>query len=532
MRLQRGTLCLLVLLLPACAIHERIAGNARTAADTDLRVQQQRDTFKEATRSRQVRVDAQRVNKPWLVSRSVPLSRDVTLPPALRANVDTTLMYSGGKVSLLTIAERITRATGIPVRVKPEALLPSENFLPRLVISQRAAIETDTRKATFGRGPQPLPQALDALARHLGIYWRYHNGAIEFYRTQTRVFDVRVLSLSAQADAHLGRSAGNKAGGFDNTSRTSLNVPEYQSMEAIKARIEPFLTRAAMVAAQPGAASSIIVTDTPDALSDVALFIERENRALTRRVRLIFEEITIATHEHLELGVDWDVVISSSNVAAALSGPAAAVGAQAATMTAQLAQGTFRASQALMHAISRYGTVVRHTSVPVLTLNRRPVTHAVRTTFSYIDRVQTSSMAHGVTSAGVGNIPSVSVSQKEETVGAFLTLVPDAQEDGQILLSVAYDNTVAQPLKTITFGEHSNQAQIQQITIDGNGTVQQLALKAGQPMLISGFERKQQESSHSRLSADAPLVAGGSDRTNQTRTATLIIVTAQLEEGF
>ncbi len=524
---------LTISLLPGCAIHDRIEGNARVATDADQQVHQQRDRFKDATSNRQARIDAQRVNKPWLVGRSVPLSRDVTLPPALRANVDTTLMFGAGKVGLLTIAEHITRATGVPVRVKPDALLPAENFLPRLVIAQPAVSGDESRQVTFGRrGPQPLPQALDALARHLGIYWRYHDGAIEFYRTQTRVFDVRVLSLSAQADAHLGRSAGNKAGGFDNTSRTSLNVPEYQAMDAIKARIEPFLTRAAIVAAHPGAASSIIVTDTPDALSEVAQFIERENRALTRRVRLIFEEITIATHENLEFGVDWDVVMSTASLTAALSGTPFGAAAPAKNATAKVAQGTFGSSQALMTVLAKYGTVVRHTSVPVLTLNRRPVTHAVRTTFSYIDRVQTTSMVGSVSKEGVGAIPSVSVSQKEETVGAFLTLVPDAQEDGQILLSLAYDNTVAQPLKTVTFGEQSNQAQIQQITIDGNGTVQQLVLKAGQPMLISGFERKHQESTHNRVSADASLILGGGDRTNQSRTATLIIVTAQLEEGF
>lgn len=45
------------------------------------------------------------------------------------------------------------------------------------------------------------------------------------------------------------------------------------------------------------------------------------------------------------------------------------------------------------------------------------------------------------------------VSQKEETVGAFLTVLPDIQDDGRMMLSVAYDNTVAQPLKVLTIGE-------------------------------------------------------------------------------
>jgi hypothetical protein len=126
----------------------------------------------------------------------------------------------------------------------------------------------------------------------------------------------------------------------------------------------------------------------------------------------------------------------------------------------------------------------------------------------------------------------MSVSQKEETVGSFLTLVPDAQDDGQILLSLAYDNTVAQPLKTLTLGEQGSRMQIQQITIDGNGTVQQVALRPGQPMLVSGFEQRQGGADRARLSADAPIVFGGSDRVKHSKTITLIVITAQVEEGF
>jgi predicted DNA-binding antitoxin AbrB/MazE fold protein len=110
--------------------------------------------------------------------------------------------------------------------------------------------------------------------------------------------------------------------------------------------------------------------------------------------------------------------------------------------------------------------------------------------------------------------------------------VPDVQEDGQILLSVAYDNTVAKPLQTITFGEGDNQVQIQQITIDGDGTVQQVALRPGQPMIISGFDRRQDELQNRRLSEGLPLLGGGLDRLSHVETSTLLIVTAQAEEGF
>src|SRR5690606_40091788 len=93
-----------------------------------------------------------------------------------------------------------------------------------------------------------LPDTLDMLAASFGVHWRYHRHAIEFYRMQTRVFDVRALTLSSRADARLGRSGSAEAGGFDNTSSTALSSGGQHALHAVRARILPFLTQAGTVA--------------------------------------------------------------------------------------------------------------------------------------------------------------------------------------------------------------------------------------------------------------------------------------------
>ena len=521
-----------IVALVGCTLNNRMQQQDARVQDARSLIDQKKENFEAAARSAQSRVRAQNVSKPWLMGRAVPLGREVTLPAALRSTIDTTLMYRQGKVDLTTFAERITQATNIPVRIKPEALLPADHFLPRLSTATVQTSNTIGVEAQFPMGPRPLPVVLDILSRRLGVLWRYHDRALEFYRTETRVFDVRALTLSSHADARLGRTANSKTGGFDNSSRTSLVASDQHVLIAIKQRLEPFLTRAAIIAAQPGASTSIVVTDTPEVLSEISRYLERENRILTRRVRLIFEEITLVTHQDAEFGLDWDTLWEQGKVAATLSSSLSGAPIAGATATLSAMPSAAVRTQAMLKALSKYGTVLRHVTIPVLTLNRRPVTHAVRTTFSYIDQVKsTQGIESGLTTTRPG-LGSVSVSQKEETVGAFLTLVPDAQENGQVLLSVAYDNTVAQPLKSVVVGDPGSRLQIQQITIDGHGTVQQIALQTGQPMLISGFDSKHDESERGRLTPDAPLVLGGSDRAKQSRTATLIIVTAQVEEGL
>ena len=531
--LRSSMLALLMIcsLATGCAWQAQVRERETRIQQADQDVERRYQAFRDVAASNRQRRQLQRVSRPWIVGSSIPLAKEVKLPPALREKVDTTLMYAAGKADLVTLAERITHATGIPVRVRPDALLPAEQFLPRLSGSTVPSQVASPWHASFGRGKQPLSKLLDMISRRLGVSWRYVTDHIEFYRTQTRVFDVRSLTLSSQADVKLGRSASAKTGGFENTSRTSLQSSAKHHTESIRARLEPFLTRAGNMVVHDASAHSIVVTDIPEVLDAIAQFIERENRSMTRRVRLVFEEITVMAHDHVEFGIDWEAVFSGVKLAASLASPVGISNPSLAKAGVSLSHPSMETSRLLLKAVAKYGKVLRHATIPVMTLNRRPVTHAVRTTFSYIDKVQAGTQA-GAGQRADALMPTTSISQKEETVGAFLTLVPDAQEDGQILLSVAYDNTVAQPIKTVTFGSASGKVDIQQITIDGNGTVQQVALRSGQPMLIAGFEKHHQSTSNNRVLPGAPLLAGGSERTEMDRVATLILVRALVEEGI
>lgn len=517
-----------IVLLGGCALGERMAQLGDAISLAQHQIASQHTAFAQTVASDSARKAAQHVQRPWLMGRAQPLAREVTLPAALRANVSTTLLFPGDDVALGVIAQRISMATGLPVKVQPEALLPASNFLPRIESAASAtAINSGGATMRLQGGPEPLARILDRIATHLGISWRYHNQRIEFYRTLTRVFSIRALTLNASADASLGLASQSDAQGFVSSSRTRLESGVINVLDTIRARIEPFLTRAGVLAVQPGASGSIVVTDTPEVLENIARYLDAENRSMTRRVRLVFEELTVLVDDTAEAGIDWNLVFSSASFAAGMAVGGAGV-AEAGMLEMGLTRGPFKGSEAIVKALGQVGKVVRRSSLPVLTLNRRPVTHAVRTTFSYIDKVETTALGAQAALA----LPSVSVSQREQTVGSMLTLVPDAQDNGQVLLSVAYDNTVAQPLKSVTFGDKANPLQLQQITIDGNGTIQQVALQPGQPLLISGFDRSEQETAERRLNPGMPVALGGSNRASKQSLTTVMIVTAQVEDGF
>ena len=514
-------------LLGSCVLAEKMRRLGQESAGAQTTLQARHDTFRRGLGDPAARRRAQDVGRPWLAGRATPLARELSLPLALRANVSTTMLYAEDAQDLPAMAQRITAATSIPVYVSPECLLPAQRFAPRLAGSAGAEAAAAPQRIVLSAGRQPLAQILDRIAAQIGVAWRYAHGRIEFYRTETRVFDVRALTLDARAEASLGLGGNADTEGFASTSRTSLSGGKQDLLAVVRARLEPFLSRAGTVVAESGASASVVVTDTPEVLRRIAVYLEHENRSLTRRVRLVFEEITLALQDDAQAGLDWNLVFSSARAAAALTMPGQGL-VDGGSLGVGLNTGSFKGSEAIIKALGQVGTVLRRSSVPALTLNRRPITHAVRTTFSYIDRVQTTALG---TEAGMA-LPSVSVSQKDVTVGSLLTLVPDAQDDGRILLSLAYDNTVAQPLKSVTFGDKSNPLQLQQITIDGNGTVQQLMLLPGQPLLVSGFDRKQEQTEARRLNPGLPMLLGGSDRASSQRLTTVVLITAQVEEGY
>lgn len=521
---------LLMLTLAGCAIDE-LSQQSRQYSKQQAEAAQAHALRFERDVSEAARINESqtRVNKPWVSGKPMPLAREFALPAALRADVKTTLVFKNKPASLTEVASRIAQATQIPVRVSPDALLPMENFMPRMSSAGVGSGFTAHVAAAMPSGTKPLQQILDHIAATHQIHWHYDGSAIEFYRTRTRVFDVRALSVSANASMRLGKSSSQDSQGFDSAAQTELALPAQSVIEDVAKQLEPFLTRAAVVAAQPGSLSSVVITDTPSALDAVGQYLERLNHRLTRRVRLVFEQMTVIRDQRHEQGIDWQLALASD--LASLDIPMAGAGAAPKVMGMSASAAVAGLSSSLvLKALSRYVDVVRHTTVPVMTLNRRPVTHAVRSTFTYVDQVKSVSMGTSEKS-GQAALPGIAVNQKRETVGAFLTLVPDVQDDGQVLLSVAFDNTVAMPIKTLTFGGQQNSFQIQQLDLRGNGTVQQVVVYPGRPTLIAGFEHQSNEVDQSRRSPDAPKLFGGDDRVESQNTMTLIFVTAQVQEG-
>ncbi|MDQ1758274.1 hypothetical protein DAI43_23315 [Achromobacter xylosoxidans] len=508
------------------------------------------------------RAKGQVVDLPWIAGKPQPLARDVTLPPALRANVNTTLLFEDNAADLKTLADRIQIATGILTQVSGDALLPAEYFLPRLASEQGMAagavlgtsaadtlvpalipgVAIDriagptlpqgvarTKMAPLPAGQAPLASVLDSISLRLGVYWRYDEkiGAIRFYRTETKSYVVRAPTQNAEENLQRDMRSTNSTLA-DKSSTASKD--EAKELAAVVSKVSQFLTRAGVIKSADGASNTIVVTDTKEAQDRIAEFLEAENRQMTRRVRLVFEEITVQRDRLNQGSVDWKILFNSlgrENQASALGVGGMLDAAQApASIGATVGSGPFAGSNIALTALSQLGSVINHKSVPMLLQNRRPGKYDTRNTFEYIkDLQQTQSTSD--TSA-----PTVTVTQNEKTVGTFLTVVPDAQDDGQVLLTIAYDDTRLISLKKQPVGSRDDQSFVQQADIGGQGRVQQVMVRPGEQTVIGGFQQSADTSTRRRLDDNAPMLVGGSDASQEQQVLTVVLVTAIPEEGF
>lgn len=475
------------------------------------------------------------VDRPYVSGKSVPLAREVTLPHALRQGVKTEVVFKGAsRVDLQSAAYTLSQALAVPVRVRSDALLPASRFQPKSSAAAGAepAASAEAVTVNMAIGEMPAAEILDYITAQTGTYWRYENGVVEIYRLVTRTFEVHAQQGKVSVSTGLGRS-GSQGGSFESSSQTKVEQTGLDPLQEIKAAVDGMLTKGGTVVAGNGA---LVVTDTKESVDTIAIHIERENKALTRRIKLMFEAIEVTSRDNNEVGLNWDLVydrlarLSNGSIVQTMLGtqsPVAITGAQSGTATFALGGSSQMSGSSLMlKALSDVGSVVNHTRVPMMTLNRRPVQYAVRTNFDYVSSIQVNTVA---SSAGTTTAPAIT--QKEETVGTVLTVTPSAFDGGQILMNLAYDNTILRSLEPYSAGG-SALSTVQQKTIDGSGTVQSISIRSGQTLVISGIEKIANQFDNRRLDKDLPIAMGGSSRNKSTRSTTVLLVTAVSEDGI
>lgn len=503
----------------------------------------------------------------WLSGNTVKLTEDHTLPPVFNepSSFDRTVS------SLQEFAERLTRLTGLRVEVSAGAVSAAAR-----TSSEGSMLPTGATHSA-GAGTPPLPQGmaggqqregavahavpvqiryrngnlkglLDTASERFGVSWKFSDGAIVFYFTDTRVFQVSAIPGDSKLAASVvsaasnnssaggggtpggspgGSSTGGSGGGSSSSpsvnSNNTADIEENSTLsifDSLQASIKAMLSPYGSVVPSP-ATGSIAVTDTPDVLERVAAFMTQQNRVMSRQILVSVTVLSVTLSASDNYGINWGLVYQALGTKFGILNtfPTAAlnpVGFSASVITpSSRASGT----TAMISALSQQGTVRRKTSASVTTLNNQPVPVQVATQQGYLAQVSITNTAN------VGS--QTSLTAGTVTTGFNLTLLPHVLDDGLVMMQFYTNLSVLDSLQSISSGGQT----IQVPQVDSRNFLQRVAVKSGQTLVISGYEGIADDGTQSGVGVAANPLAGGGLNASRSREVIVILITPVLMAG-
>ena len=526
---------------------------------------------------------AQEVNRPYLVGKSVPLARDVRLPRALQRGFKTAVLFPTGRVSLAEAAQRIGLVTGITVSITPDVYLAALSLMPKSGTMDTGAAKVGTLGAQpippvplpsptglppaagsglppaplplptpgggagivqpdsptdldFPRMEAPLAQILDNIASRLQIQWKYDDqaNAIKFYRLVTKSWNLPVSPATNSYSTALSGPTYQSNNSNALTTQQAANAVRSEAsglneLTSIKEAADSVLTRVGTINANQ-ATGTITITDTQDAVERADAIIKEQIKILSRMVLLRVQTVQITTTDTGESGVDWNALLTKALAhipAFSLSAvsPASLVSSNAGTLGLNIMSGAGSGTQAIIRALAEIGRVQTSTELPLSTRNRHAISYNVRNTFSYV-----SNTTPGVASiSGGGSTPGIQTAQ--DSTGLKLVLFPNATNKDSVMLTLSLDQSVLQSLQTFVSGSGSSAQSVQLPNVNGEGSTQEVPIKNGQTLILTGFDRVNSQYDRRTMGDGAPLALGGSLTQSRTRTTTIVLVSAVIRDA-
>lgn len=517
----------------------------------------------------------------WLGGKALPLQADLTLPEVFRKRY---AFKFPGKVGIETVAQRITQVTGIPVRVKPDVMLPATAFVTGGNLAQVARQPVQT--TTVGNGsmlpPLPAPQTvgtqssllatglsasgafnpglaeyemnyegavsgfLDLLSARAGISWEYREGVISLHRLVTKIFTLKAIPGDSTFKSSIGKQGQTQAGAVGSTNATQSSAgynsqtniemnSKFSLWESVEDAIKSVISPAGKYAISQ-ASGTITVTDTRDVVDQVAKIVEHENAANTRQIAMRVEVLSVKLNNGQEFGVDWDLVFNQvSNLVPwtlRFSSPASLVSNNASNLGVSIlaptngamsaSQARWGGSKAFFKALSSFGRVSVVTTANAMTLNRQPVPVAITNQTTYLAKVTPAPAGASGSAGGTPGLEPGTV-----TTGFLLNLLPTVLDSNSILLQFGLGISDLTGLVDVPSGDQKIQAP----EISSTDFLQKVAIRPGETLVLSGYERSTGQYDKRTLTSGAPIGLGGSLNGASNREAVVILVTPVLSEG-
>ncbi len=505
------SVCAIALTIGACKVATSMDATLEREVEATAALKEKAKSPSELANNDLVKVK----DEVWLGDKSEIEYEGEPIPTYLEAKDGITLI-SNRPITLFEIGDMIGKITNVRVRYSStlEDKVRQEGGQNPPTMESMNAHWTDPEKMLVSyRGP--LSGLLDEVASRFGLWWKYEKGEIYFYKFITKTFVIYTLPTQQTLNNSIGGSSTDSGGGGS----SSINMSTQANIEFwnnISSSISSIIGSDAKMSID-STNGTIVLTATPTDIKKVAKFVNEQNARLAKQVAISIKVLQVNVSDNDTFGMDVSAMFDDGTTKVGIISPSTGISDD---ITRNLTMGIKPGNwdiNASIQALSKRNTVNLVTSGTVTTMNNKPAPIQVVKKQNYISEITKTN------SGGDSGSYDLSTETEEIETGFTMMVLPRILDHGRLLLMFNLTLSDLLELQKVTV---SNDGQyIQNPVIESRGFSQEVSLKSGESLVLSGYERVENSAEKTGMgSADNSLLGGGA-AAKKTRTMLVIILT-------
>lgn len=446
--------------------------------------------------------------------------------PAYLENSKGVTLISNRPITLYEIGDMLNKITSIKVRFAPdleETITASAQANKPTADKINADWAEPDKMLVSYRGP--LSGLLDEISSRFGIWWKYNKNELYFYKNITRTFVLYSLPTKPSLSVNVGGSADGEGG---NSELSLSSTAEIELWGNIEKAITSMISANAKLTID-SANGTISLTATPNDIAKVAKFINEQNARLSRQVAVSVKVLQVSVSDNDTYGLDLNAAFDDGKSSVSVISPTNTFGTEVTkNMEMRLMPGNWNINASIT-ALSTQGTTNMITSGTVTTLNNKPAPIQVVRKQNYISEITKTN------SGGDGDYYDISTETEEIETGFTLDILPRILEHGRLLLMFNLTLSDLISLEKVPLGGNSEGEDdgqyIQNPIIESRGFTQEVALKSGESLVLTGYERVENSSEKTGVGSATNSLLGGSAVADKSRSILVIILTPVILES-
>lgn len=467
-------------------------------------------------------------NDIWLGDKS-NVEYDGEPVPSYLEGKDGVTLISNRPISLFEVGDMINKITSIKVRFATDL---QKDILD---IAKDNKPDPDTINADWTEPSKmlvsyrgPLSGLLDEISSRFGIWWKYEKNEIYFFKYETKTFVIYSLPTKPTLSVNMGGSASGESGDASTSLSSSVSIELWDNMQTA---ISAMIGEGSKLAMDPSN-GTISVTATPIEIQRIAAYVNEQNARLSRQVAISVKVLQVTVSDSDQYGLNLAGAFDDGKTSIGIAGAAGLSEDVTKNLTMAIKPGNWSVS-AFIQAISKQNNTTLVTSGTVTTLNNKPAPIQVTRKENYISEITKTNSGSSDTSSDY----DVSTETEEIETGFTLNVLPRVLEHGRMMMmfNLTLSDLIELQKVYLTTSEDPSTANsgqyIQNPIIETRGFTQEVAMKSGESLILSGYERVENETSKTGVGSATNSLLGGNATADKTRSILVIILTPVVLES-